>query len=854
MCASRTTPNSGRGKPTLVATLRPPRRKSALRIFIEEILAATTEGSVYVCTLPNVRGQGSIHEIWSRDAAEIEAFVIAGDKEGRATYFCVSSIRGEERRNLRNAVELPFLHSDIDLKDVSLDRDQVVAVLRGLPKPPSRIHLSGNGVHAYWRLDRAALSGDARVSAILKKIALAVAGDKSVTHAAALMRMPGSHNSKRGEWKEVEVLDDSGDRYSLDEMHGWQVPISILPMGKNRPDPFTEYAQGRESKAPINVEERLAAMKFEGPGESSIHWTQLQCTAALLSRGMEEDDVVEKVLAATIAAAPPGSDWNWRKEEDVIRAMCWDWEAKHGDELRSIREAAAAGLPVIRVTGGGIAREVDEAEAALLATGRPIFERSSFLVEPVESVFPAADGKKTMSLSLRPIHPDKLTYDLNKYAATFTRFDARSKKWVVIDPPLPVVATLLRRGEWQFPTVVGVATCPTMRPDGTILDQPGYDPATQLYLRSTVEVGPIGSTRAEAEAALQLYLDLLSEFPFKSDLDRSVGVATMIAPVLRGAYDVAPMPFWAAPQSGTGKSFGVTLASRIATGRRCPVITNPTSEDELRKHLSALVLQGVPMISIDNCSFDLGGDLLCQMTEQTLLHIRILGRSESVECQWRGNIHATGNNVGVKADMVRRSISCQIDAGVEVPEQRNFRQDPEQMIMANRGKYVAAALTIARAWREAGEPRQGGPIASYGLWSRAVRQPLMWLEMEDPVKTMDRSREEDPVRASARMFLDLWREVFGIGEAQAVSDVISRAYADSTLPTSPGKQLFDFLVTNQGERGEINPNRVSRWLRFLERQVHDGKMLDRAVGADQARIRYVLKEVPSGTEGVDRNG
>ncbi len=48
-------------------------------------------------------------------------------------------------------------------------------------------------------------------------------------------------------------------------------------------------------------------------GENSIHTTQLSVTAALLNAGVPLNDVVERVLLATRAAAGEyGARWNWR--------------------------------------------------------------------------------------------------------------------------------------------------------------------------------------------------------------------------------------------------------------------------------------------------------------------------------------------------------------------------------------------------------------------------------------------------------------------------------------------------------------------------------------------------------------
>ena len=41
---------------------------------------------------------------------------------------------------------------------------------------------------------------------------------------------------------------------------------------------------------------------------------------------------------------------------------------------------------------------------------------------------------------------------------------------------------LNRFGQWKFPAVVGLITTPTLRPDGSLLADPGYDPVTRLIL------------------------------------------------------------------------------------------------------------------------------------------------------------------------------------------------------------------------------------------------------------------------------------------------------------------------------------------------------------------------------------
>lgn len=63
---------------------------------------------------------------------------------------------------------------------------------------------------------------------------------------------------------------------------------------------------------------------------------------------------------------------------------------------------------------------------------------------------------------------------------------------------------LASRGDWAFPVVRGVLTTPTLRPDGSLLVKPGYDPMSRYYLAfpSNLTMPPIrdAPTRDEALA------------------------------------------------------------------------------------------------------------------------------------------------------------------------------------------------------------------------------------------------------------------------------------------------------------------------------------------------------------------
>jgi putative DNA primase/helicase len=153
---------------------------------------------------------------------------------------------------------------------------------------------------------------------------------------------------------------------------------------------------------------------------------------------------------------------------------------------------------------------------------------------------------------------------------------------------------------------------------------------------------------------------------------------------------------------GTGKSKLVDLAAMIAIGHEAPVLAQGKTEEEMEKRLGAALLAGDTLVSFDNCEQQLGGELLCQALTQPRLKIRILGKSENAFVPTNAAFFATGNNLEVIGDMTRRTLVCSLDARVERPETRIFKNtDPVEVVRDNRAKYVVAALTILRAYHVA---------------------------------------------------------------------------------------------------------------------------------------------------------
>ena len=476
----------------------------------------------------------------------------------------------------------------------------------------------------------------------------------------------------------------------------------------------------------------------------------------------------------------------------------WWWKERHpssgvGNTTRDANETAPSeDLPTIEIKDGQLSELATKAETLLIDAGVPIYQRGGELVRPIIETVDASRGRKTKVAQLRMLDPVYLR-DLLARHAIWLRYDKRENQMNMTNPPFETATTVMARaGEWNFKTIAGVISTPTMRPDGSLLMGQGYDEVTGLLL---VEPPPMPAipdqpTKADALAALALLEGLIVGFPFVTDVDKAVALSGIITPILRGAFPVTPMHASRAPTAGSGKSFLWDTVSAIAIGQLMPVMSTGANVEETEKRLAATMMTGQPLISIDNISGELGGDALCQAIERPVVELRILGRSEKVRIESRGtSMFATGNNFTVLGDLTRRVITVNLDPEVERPELRQFDFDPVDRVLADRGKYIAAALTIGRAYVVAARPGRLPRLASFENWSDLVRSALVWLGKADPVQSMESARAEDPERVELSELLEAWAKVMGREHSNRakLNDVILKG----TAMVRPGGQQYD---------------------------------------------------------------
>jgi hypothetical protein len=292
---------------------------------------------------------------------------------------------------------------------------------------------------------------------------------------------------------------------------------------------------------------------------------------------------------------------------------------------------------------------------------------------------------------------------------------------------------------------------------------------------------------------------------------------------------------------GCGKSYLCELITAFATPQRGTPTTFPADDEECRKLLLAELLRAPAVVVFDNLTGDLvAHKSLCTALTSEYMTGRILGVSKTATVSTRALILSSGNNVGPVQDMTRRCITIHLSPNCEVPAARTFeRPELVREVLRERGRYVAAALTIVQAWIVAGRPKTlCKALAGFGDWSDLCRQPLLWLGLSDPTESVFQAMADDPDRETLCRLLTAWQSVFGRTPAM-VRDAINLVSPLHDRYVELREVLHDIADV----RGDINRGRLGKWIGRNAGRIVDGRRFVRASGnrsAEAWRVESVL--------------
>jgi hypothetical protein len=491
---------------------------------------------------------------------------------------------------------------------------------------------------------------------------------------------------------------------------------------------------------------------------------------------------------------------------------------------------------------------IDEAISAL-AKHPDIYHRGGLLVHVIRD-----QGK--LSRIIRPPGAPRI---VPMPLARLRELLSDSAKWAKITdgaldaahPPDWAVRGVDARGSWpELRPLEAIVETPVLRPDGTVISQPGYDEATGILFVPSTEFPacPEHPTFDDVRRARDLLHDTVVDFPFASPPHASSWFSAVLTPLARFAFrGPAPLHLIDANVRGAGKSLLADTIAEIVTGR--PMARMAPSEDdaEERKRITAIALGG------DNVAGPLGTPSLDAALTSTEWRDRLLGTNNTIQCPLLAVWFATGNNIMLSGDTSRRCLHIRLESPEECPEERSAFHHPDLLawVRENRPALVTAALTILRGYCAAGRPELDIPgWGSFDGWSRLIRHALVWSGEADPGITRKELRNEsDRDAAALANLISGWEAVAGeFGGQCTVSQALFeldglinqgkheslRAALDELVPMPPGKLP--------------SAHRIGKVLSRFRGRVVGGRAIVKATGRTMNGVAWRVQRVESPIE------
>jgi hypothetical protein len=367
-------------------------------------------------------------------------------------------------------------------------------------------------------------------------------------------------------------------------------------------------------------------------------------------------------------------------------------------------------------------------------------------------------------------------------------------------PKRDVLAGALADSEWpKLRPLTGIVTAPVFRPDGTLVQTPGYDETTALIYSPKLPLPPVPEHPSDDElrAARGFLRDqLLADFPWVG-ASRANYIGLLIAPLLRSYLGGALVPLGVidATSPATGKSLLAHIMTSIYSGHTRPWVTD---DAELRKAaLAILIDQGGAVVCLDNVG---KGDVVDQPFLAYLLTVpvvsdRILGVTTNAKVPNDRVWLVTGNAITLGGDIPSRAVLVRLDANMPNPDLRPASKfalgDLERWLTdpVHRATVLLHLLVLVRGWIVAGAPQIETPMRSFTPWASATAGFLHWLAEPGFMSNRLDLIEVDDEESTYGAFYARWHDLFGDRE------VTTAELRDSAFPDGSGLLRYDWRGT-----------------------------------------------------------
>jgi hypothetical protein len=509
-----------------------------------------------------------------------------------------------------------------------------------------------------------------------------------------------------------------------------------------------------------------------------------------------------------------GEKYNGRLDEELERSLKLAMQTSKQD-TSSPKEKAASKSGKSRheiITNNTQLRDITCLATDALRESNTASERMYVHFSQLSRVVKDEDGRPIV----QQMNTASLKGELSN-AADFYRTRKLSQgelELISVSPPNEVAEQILALppADWRFPSLKGVTEVPLVKPDGTLLDTPGYDRKLKVFYDPSDDLKgleiPEYCTQEDAINAAKVLRHLIAEFPFEGDADHANMIGLLITPFIRHAFkgDIQ-LALLDATNPGTGKTFLAQIAAIIATGARTEARSQKGDDDEWRKFILAVLLKCPQIVLIDNVRGTLASvSLEAALTSETISD-RLLGVSKDVSATNTAVWVATGNNLLIGGDLARRCFRIRLIANNANPDERDDYAIPEILdyCEAHRRELVTAILIMIKAWFQAARPPAKAKIAkadSFGNWIKMVGGVLEFADIHGWQQNREELRSKNNEEAKEwERFLSTWSLCYGDVWKKTLdvqNDIISGSPHSSIA--NGDSRLFETLPTFLAEK------------------------------------------------------
>lgn len=403
--------------------------------------------------------------------------------------------------------------------------------------------------------------------------------------------------------------------------------------------------------------------------------------------------------------------------------------------------AAREQRPPLRIDLTNEAEAIRNLRRAVLRRALPAtYKRHGRLVVVDEIEAPPARGftsRGGANLAVRDVEPPTLRRLVAEHTWAFKlkpesrKVDAKLVE-VEAAPAVQVCRDVLDAHQWPgVQPLAGVTSAPVLRPDGTLVQDPGYDEATGMFYAPALDVGriPERPSAALVTAAREFVLDtVLGDFPWVDKADKANYLALLVAPILRTmAGALVPLGAITAAAAGTGK----TLLAGDIPAALYGLTSRPwvADDEEVRKALSTvLVASTKPVVLFDNVPEwkSVDSPMLAKLLTSAQWDDRVLGSNNTVDVENDRLWLVTGNSMTFGGDIPSRTVLVRVDAEMSRPDLRDPREFKIGNLQAwlvdraNAGELLRQLLVLVADWVAAGRREGDYVMRQFTPWARAA--------------------------------------------------------------------------------------------------------------------------------------